>query len=250
MSMALHEVENIDREVKRSLKEIEDEIKKIESGMAPSSASQQVSKKIKHTNSRIKTMEIELQTVSDREAAKKFKPVIREHRNKLKEFEQSLQWSSSNAAVNDDEVNADDIMNNEDNAIAYGKKLQDETANAADNAIQTLAETTDVATGTAQMVHDQTGQIERIDANLAEIDDEIDRATKILKRMGRRVMTDKYIWILIGLLFVAIIAIIVVSVVNGKVKEDDLKPNIRRRMMSDGYAYAHDSDAHDTMGLF
>ena len=43
-------------------------------------------------------MEIELQTVDDREKARKFKPVIRDHRAKLKEFEQALQWSQAGAA--------------------------------------------------------------------------------------------------------------------------------------------------------
>ena len=48
-------------------------------------------------------MEIELQTVSNRDTARKFKPVIRDHRAKLKEFEQALQWSQANAT--------DDVQN-------------------------------------------------------------------------------------------------------------------------------------------
>ena len=38
-SMAIREVENIDREVKRLLKEIEEQINKIENGLAASSVS-------------------------------------------------------------------------------------------------------------------------------------------------------------------------------------------------------------------
>merc|ERR1712083_856287 len=103
--------------------------------------------------------------------------------------------------------------------------LQDETAAAADRAIRDLAETNTVAVDTATMLHNQTEQIANIDKNLGEIDDEIDRATRVLKRMGRRVMTDKYIWCLIFMIFAAIIAIIVVTVVNGKVDQNDVKPN-------------------------
>ena len=54
--------------------------------------------KIDDTKLQIKTMEIELQTVENREAARKYKPVIRDHRNKLKELEQALQWSAAGAA--------------------------------------------------------------------------------------------------------------------------------------------------------
>eukprot|EP01083_Nonionella_stella_P227632 807475_1 len=208
--------------------------------MAASSASQQVNKKIEHCKSRIKTMEIELQTVENRETARKFKPVIRDHRAKLKEFEQALQWSQAGAA--DDNVNnrsgynADEILNNEDAAIGYGRRLQDETDAAADRAIRDLAETQETAINTATMLHDQTDQIQNIDKNLAEIDDEIDRATRVLKRMGRRVMTDKYIWCLIFMIFMAIIAIIVVSVVEGNVSEKDVKPDFRR-VMTDKYIW-------------
>merc|ERR1712203_81364 len=103
--------------------------------------------------------------------------------------------------------------------------MGDETDAAADGAIRDLAETQETAVNTAEMLHDQTEQIANIDRNLAEIDDEIDRATRVLKRMGRRVMTDKYIWCLIFMIFAAIIAIIVVSVLNGKVDQNDIKPN-------------------------
>mmetsp|Transcript_39859 Transcript_39859/g.63784 ORF Transcript_39859/g.63784 Transcript_39859/m.63784 type:complete len:245 (-) Transcript_39859:198-932(-) len=235
MSLAIREVENIDREVKRLLKEIEEELQKIENGLASSSSSGQVKKKIEHTKSRIKTMEIELQTVENRETARKFKPVIRDHRSKLKEFEDALKWSQAGAADDTDNnrsgYNEDEILRNEDTAIGYGRRLQDETEAAADRAIRDLAETQEVAVDTAEKVNNQTEQIARIDQNLAEIDDEIDRATRVLKRMGRRVMTDKYIWILIFLIFAAIITIIVVSVVKGKVTKEDVEPNFRRRSM-------------------
>eukprot|EP01083_Nonionella_stella_P153678 494095_1 len=241
-SLAIREVENIDREVKRILKGIDEQIQKIENGMAassvsvPLSASQKVSQEIEHCKSRIKTMEIELQTVDNRDQRQRFKPVIRDHRAKLKEFEQSLQWSRAGAQAEeriDDRsgYDADEILNDENKAIAYGHDLLDKTDAAADRAIRDLAETQDIAVNTATTLHDQTEQIGKIDENLAEIDDEIDRASRVLKRMGRRVMTDKYIWCLIFLIFAAIIAIIVVSVMNGKVDEKDIKPNFRRRIM-------------------
>ena len=48
-------------------------------------------------------MEIELQTVEERDTARKFKPVIREHRQRLKECQTALQWSQAGAA--DDATN-------------------------------------------------------------------------------------------------------------------------------------------------
>jgi len=232
-NIAIREVENIDREVKRLLKEIEDQIQRIESGLAEERATQQVTRKIDHCKSRIKTMEIELQTVEERDTARKFKPVIREHRQRLKECQTALQWSQAGAADdatnNKSGYNADEVLNDENAAIGYGRRLQDETHDAADRAIRDLAETQETAVNTATMLHDQTEQIANIDRNLAEIDDEIDRATRVLKRMGRRVMTDKYIWCLIFMIFAAIIAIVVVSAVRGSVNVNQ-SPNFRRRL--------------------
>merc|ERR1712228_975129 len=131
---------------------------------------------------------------------------------------------ADDTGINKSGYNDDEILNDEDAAIGYGRRIQNETDAAADRAIRDLAETNAVAVGTATMLHDQTEQIANIDRNLAEIDDEIDRATRVLKRMGRRVMTDKYIWCLIFMIFAAIIAIIVVSVVNGKV-DPKTQPN-------------------------
>ena len=179
-------------------------------------------------------MEIELSTVQDREAARKYKPVIRDHRSKLREFEQALEWHQAGAAdnngVNKSGYNVDEILNDEDAAIGYGRRLQDETDAAADRAIRDLGETHDIAVATAEMVAEDTVKIANIDKNLAEIDDEIDRATRVLKRMGRRVMTDKYIWVLIFLIFAAITAIIVVAAVNGDITQ---KPDIRRRLFEE-----------------
>ncbi len=106
-----------------------------------------------------------------------------------------------------------DIVNNSSDAIQYGKRLIYETDCAADRAIRDLAETQEIALYTAINLDDQTDQIALIDKNLAEIDDEIDRATRVIKRMSRRIMSDKYIWCLIILIILAIIAIIIGSIV-------------------------------------
>merc|ERR1712154_262852 len=147
----------------------------------------------------------------------------------------ALQWSQAGAADDENGANrsgydADEVLNDENAAIGYGRRLQDETDAAANRALRDLAETQETAVNTATMLHDQTEQIANIDRNLAEIDDEIDRATRVLKRMGRRVMTDKYIWCLIFMIFAAIIAIIVLTAVRGSLNSNDVQPNFRRRL--------------------
>eukprot|EP00483_Globobulimina_turgida_P004867 UN04876 len=115
----------------------------------------------------------------------------------------------------------DKLLADSDAAINYGRRLQDRTDAAGGRAIRDLAETHEIAINTACMLQDQTEQIGLIDRDLAEIDDEINRATRIIKRMGRRIMSDKYIWCLIILIVLTIIGIIIGSVVNGETSSEN-----------------------------
>jgi len=115
-------------------------------------------------------------------------------------------------------------MTNEAAAIAYGNELHDKIDDTANRAILTLNETTEVAQNTVQVVHDQTQQIVEIDKTLGEIDDEIKRASAIIRRIGRRVMTDKYIWFLVCLVILAIVGCIVAyALKKGKVHTSSFK---------------------------
>jgi len=225
--LTVNQVENMDREVRGLLKEIEDELSRIEhSGSVINERDvSNVQNKITQANNRLKTMDIELQSVPDRAVARKYKPVIKEHRKKIQDFEQQLQWTSAGKQVTtNNKYNAEDIANNEDAAIAYGNELHGRIDDAADRAINTVNETKEIAMETAQKVNEQTQQIVEIDKTLGEIDDEIQRASLILRRMGRRVMTDKYIWILVCLVMLAIIGVIVAAAVKkGKIKTSTFK---------------------------
>jgi chromosome segregation ATPase len=225
----MNEVETIDREVRQELKEIEESLLKMENGLVTERESSSVKRKIAHVKSQLKRMDIELRQVTNRDAARNFKPIIRDHNKKLKDLEQQLEWTQAGKAGNTQDPNNKyagmDISRNEEDAINYGRDLQNRTQEAADNAITTLVETTNIATDTAQKVHEQTEQIKQIDQTLVEVDNELERANRILKRMARRVMTDKYIWCLVALVFIAIVIIIALSISNGKVKTKQYQPD-------------------------
>lgn len=223
----MNEVESIDRELRQELKEIEDALGRLENGLGTERDTSSVKRKLAHAKSQIKRMEIELRQVTNRDTARNFKPVIRDHTKKLKDLEQQLEWSQAGRNNQGDagKYAGTDIASNENDAIEYGRDLQNRTQEHADGALQTLASTIDIATGTAAQVNDQTRQIEQIGKTLDEVDAELDRAGRILKRMGRRVMTDKYVWCLITLVFIAIVIIIALSVSNGKVKTKNYQPD-------------------------
>jgi len=144
----------------------------------------------------------------------------------LKDLQQQFEWNQAGQASGPTaEYAGMDISKNEDAAIKYGRDVQNRTEEAANATIVKLIETEEIATGTAGKLVEQTQQISQIDQSLGDIDAELERANRILKRMGRRIMTDKYIWCLIALIFIAICVIIGLSVAHGKVNTKDYQPN-------------------------
>mmetsp|Transcript_28051 Transcript_28051/g.34250 ORF Transcript_28051/g.34250 Transcript_28051/m.34250 type:complete len:232 (+) Transcript_28051:36-731(+) len=230
--MSRLDVENTDREIRDMLTELKKKISKVEDLNETHNDSdlKYINKKIIHCKNRIKYMEMTLRTMKDRDFAKQYRAVVRNHQSKLDEYEQNMKWVDDHLTDKERKKQAgqftsNDILNNEDNAIKYGNKLLNETDDAADRTIQVVNQIQANAAETAEMVANQTKQLNNINNELDSIDEEIDRASKVMKRMGRRVMTDKYIWVLISLIFIAIIVAVVLAFTKGKLKKEDLTPD-------------------------
>lgn len=230
MDAGIGEVESIDTEVRNLLRELEEDVNQLESGHLTDHDVPRIKGQIEQVDRRIKTMEIELRSVNNRDTARKFKPVIKEHQKKLKEISQTLEWREAgrSTASPQDKVAGKygDISKDKNAAIQYGKDLQDKTHGAADRALQDLAITNEIAADTAVKVYDQTKQIENISKEIKWVDEELDRAGAVLKRMRRRVMTDNYIKCLILLIFIAIVAIIALAIYNGTIDTSSVSPDI------------------------
>ena len=148
--------------------------------------------------------------------------LLKERASKVKALKSDLKWAKNetnyiNNYNNDDHENINieekydnlDEMN-EDEIMEYAQNIQQQDNEILDRVIIDVDETVKMAEATAQKVSQQTDQIERISSKLDAIDDEIERAKKILKIMLRRVITDKAVWVLFFLIFIAIIMIFMI----------------------------------------
>ena len=147
--------------------------------------------------------------------------LLKERASKVKELKADLKWAKNernyinNDNDNDDHENVNieekydnlDEMN-ENEIIEYARNIQKEDNEILDRIIIDVDETIQNAEATAEKVSQQTDQIGRISNKLDDIDDEMERAKRILKIMLRRVMTDKAVWIMLGLIFIAVFMII------------------------------------------
>lgn len=97
---------------------------------------------------------------------------------------------------------------NNDALMSYARNIQKKDADILDSIAVTVDQTKAQAVETAQQLQMQSQQIERIDNNLAQIDNELDRAKRVMVSIMRRIATDKCIWCIVGLLFLALCGLI------------------------------------------
>ena len=101
-----------------------------------------------------------------------------------------------------------------------------ETEAVADSVINVLEDTYNIATETATTVERQGRQIERIGDIIDDADSEAERAKRILTRIQRKVMTDKYLLCLISMIVFAVIIIVILFIAGkGKIKSSTLSLN-------------------------
>ncbi len=105
------------------------------------------------------------------------------------------------------EVKTDD-METEDQLMKYGEKVQNATMDGL-NRIQGVIEETkiigiDIVTKTDQQLEDMA----KIHDNLEDIESVMARSMKIIKRIGRKLATDKCVWVVLILIVIGIIALI------------------------------------------
>eukprot|EP00483_Globobulimina_turgida_P002596 UN02600 len=173
---------------------------------------------LKHCKNIIKRIEIETRDM-ETEHRLQVRQMLKDRARDLKKLKSDLKWAknehinrqNNNSQGKEEKYDNLDAMN-EDEIIDYAKNIQNEDIQILDRVIMDVEQTQNEAQDVAQHVANQTDQIKRIGIKLEDIDDELERAKRILKIMVRRVMTDKIIWIVAGLIFTAVVVIVLLNV--------------------------------------
>eukprot|EP01083_Nonionella_stella_P028857 79535_1 len=173
--------------------------------------------RLEHIQTLVRSFAIEVSSIKNRKQARLYRAKSKEFNTHLKQLSKDVKWMSMHAKQQTsrkksgeyDEIEMNDILKDEDKAIQYGQKLQIKNENIADEVIRNVEEMKEIAVETAIKLNDQTEQIANADQGLAHADDEMERAKRTLRRMSRRVMTDKYVNCMLILVLITIIIIVV-----------------------------------------
>jgi len=154
-------------------------------------------------------IEIEHQSGSDR---RRYRDRLREYTNKLNQLDEDIATaeagSNTNELLGDHKAEVRDLST-QAGLTEYGEHLDQNSTDSLKRSVVVIHETVDGGRRIADDLERQTEKLSGILEGLDEIDGAMQRSRKFLARIGRRVLTDKYVWLLIGLIVVAIIFIVV-----------------------------------------
>jgi len=180
---------------------------------------QDIAARLKEFEMALDSGNIELRHIGNHPDKTEFKVMLREHKNKLKELR--TQYESKKGTIVRDELLGDaeadptaDKLETAEGLMEHGLKIQDKSKQSLERTLGVIAQTKEIGTDTVLKLETNTKQIEGMYDELEMIESSLARSTKIIKRIARKMATDKYIWVMIILLICVVIVIIVMGKVN------------------------------------
>ncbi|KAI3707407.1 hypothetical protein L6452_25901 [Arctium lappa] len=192
-SRQLAELTDKMRECKRLIKEFEREVKDLDYSSIPHAS--------KTLNERKQSMVKELNSYV--ELKKKYASNI--ERKRVGHIE-----GTEEVSAEDNGLLASSMTNQE--LVDHGNQMMDETDQAIERSKKVVHDTVNVGTETAATLKGQTEQMNRIIDDLDSIHFSIKKASRLVKELGRQVVTDRCIMSMLFLIVIGVIAIIIVKV--------------------------------------
>jgi len=220
----------------QTLTELTEEITQLVAGLEKSNRREadigDIEDKIKSYNTNLDALQIELKSLPPKEV-KQYRRKCTEYKKKLKEITNDLEWKKQSTVKSELIKEAVDgkvdggapDLNSADGMMTHGREVLASSDQALKNILGTIATTRDVATATAARLHEQEKQLQKVFDDLKTIDSALNRSNRILRRIGRKMATDKYLWVIIFLVIFFIIFIIAWKA-SGRGAQDTNAPSI------------------------
>lgn len=98
----------------------------------------------------------------------------------------------------------------EDRYIAEGENILDDNQRVLQETLARVGQAREIGMSAQDKLHGQNQQLMKISDDLDQMETSLDVSKKVLRQMGIKLATDKYIWILLLLVCVAIVAIFII----------------------------------------
>lgn len=213
-----------------SIRNLLDSISGKKDELERSAVLEQADKKLRSTKSNTRSFKMEIRLLFDQNERSKYEKDLNDYEQIVVQFLADVKQlrsagnrnqlfigahSSSDIVPNENPYAAGDALLNE------ASRLQDKTAQSLGNTQQMINESKVVATSTVEELQRQREQIKQIDEDAIRVQDNLDRADKLIKTFGKRMATDKLIQCFACMNIMLIVGIVVYAVVKGGTDSDN-----------------------------
>lgn len=99
----------------------------------------------------------------------------------------------------------------EEKVIQEGRDIIQQNKESLNNVLSDLNKAHEIGASTNQKIVQQNEQLSNVKADLVSMQDTLSMATEEMKIIGRKIMCDKYLWVLLFFIVAAIIAVLLVQ---------------------------------------
>jgi len=173
-----------------------------------------VQQKLKEFNICLDEAKIELRHLKDDAEKSEYGAMVKEQKAVFQKLKNEFEWKKSSAVkdqlLGDHKVDVGD-QSTAEGTMKHGLDTLDKSKDSLKRTMETINETKTIGTATVAKLEAQTEQMEGVYNELENIETSLARSRKIISRIARKVATDKYIWVVVFLVFAAIVTIIVLK---------------------------------------
>lgn len=136
-----------------------------------------------------------------------YKQQLRDHKTTLKNFRHEYDQKKSNARRS--ELLGEEDRETAEGLMKYGSSIQEKSKPVLKNTLNIIHDIIQVGVDTMGKLEANKAQMEEMYDKLESIESTLTRSTRMIKRIARKIATDKYVWIVVALVFIATVFIIV-----------------------------------------
>lgn len=227
MGSATDEIDFLDEEVRALTDELARTVARAKKANAPPDKTTitQLDKKLSHAKQNLEAMRVEMRDIPD-PSKPKYHAKAEAHADDIRALANALaRLREEAAATGTPGRKADDMSAIE--LIDEGKRVQVQSLSSVARMKEQLAETHKVGTATATKLKAQTEQLKKVEEDVHQVRANLVRSDALVKAFVRRIMTDKIVKVFVCLIFLAVVAIIVIKVVQpGLIEEANIPTEV------------------------
>jgi SNARE protein len=190
----------------------------------------QAEKKVRNAKGNCRSLKAEIRIVADPEESSRYRKELTSYEQTLSQLTADIQGLKSNESRNQLFLGAEtngfnspeqaDPVQAGDALLDGAENIQDKTQVALNNTVNMIQESKATGMMTLAELERQGNQINEVETNVIRLEDNLNRADRLIKTFGKRMATDKLIQAFACVNILLIVGVVIYSIVKGGLQGD------------------------------